>query len=163
MRQVRMMVGLPGSGKSTIVKNLSDTFSGSVIISPDQIREQLCNGDRGDQTKNAEVWKLAWCKVKDAMCADKDIIFDATMVSVKSRKPMVKLCKEFGYELTAFFIRTSMKECIRRQTGRDWPVPDHVIVRMNDALKAPTKDEGIDTVVNWNFNSKPIPVVKLQQ
>ena len=51
-----VMVGLSGSGKSTIARTeLAD--ENTVIVSSDAIREELC-GTVEDQSKNVEVFKL---------------------------------------------------------------------------------------------------------
>ena len=53
-----VMCGLSGSGKSTIAKEYQKKIPGSVIISSDEIREELCDGDRADQSKNNEVFRI---------------------------------------------------------------------------------------------------------
>ena len=49
-----MLVGLPGSGKSTIARQLNDIY-GTIIVSPDIIRKDL-TGDMNDQSRNTEVF-----------------------------------------------------------------------------------------------------------
>ena len=52
-----VMVGLSGSGKSTIAKKIADDNHNSVIVSSDNIREEL-TGDYEDQKHNEEVFKV---------------------------------------------------------------------------------------------------------
>ena len=53
-----MMVGLPGSGKSTYAEKLSKERS-AIICSSDKVREDLY-GDENSQSNNDEVFKLLY-------------------------------------------------------------------------------------------------------
>lgn len=78
-----MMVGIPGSGKSSwIAKNKPEN---AIIVSPDDIRREL-SGNVSDQTQNAKVWYLVKERTIAALKAGKDVILDATNVASKSRK-----------------------------------------------------------------------------
>lgn len=58
-----MMVGLPGSGKSTYAKELSNDVD-AIICSSDTIRKELC-GDINSQDKNEEVFKVLHNRIKE--------------------------------------------------------------------------------------------------
>lgn len=60
-----MMVGLPGSGKSTYAKELADEMR-AVICSSDAIREEL-RGDENSQDKNEEVFKILHSRIKECL------------------------------------------------------------------------------------------------
>ncbi len=57
-----MMVGLPGSGKSTYAEKLSKERS-AIICSSDKVREDLY-GDENSQSNNDEVFKLLHKRIK---------------------------------------------------------------------------------------------------
>ena len=87
-------VGISGSGKSTWINANTDT--NTVVVSPDDIRREL-TGDISDQTKNKEVFQVAFKRAIDGLNAGKDVIFDATNVSSFHRKNMLdnfKKCSE---------------------------------------------------------------------
>ena len=55
MQNFFMMVGLPGSGKSTFARNVLSASPGAVVHSSDEIRRELL-GDKNDQTQQALVF-----------------------------------------------------------------------------------------------------------
>jgi predicted kinase len=69
-------VGISGSGKTTW---LLENSTGKRVISPDEIRREL-TGDVSDQTKNKEVFKIAFERVINALNNGVSVIFDATNV-----------------------------------------------------------------------------------
>ena len=83
-------VGISGSGKSTWINSLKN--EGFVVISPDEIRREL-TGSISDQTKNKEVFPLAFKRSVDALNLGKNVIFDATNVTSFNRKQMLDYMK----------------------------------------------------------------------
>ena len=82
-----VMVGLSGSGKSTIAKTeLAD--ENTVIVSSDAIREELC-GTVEDQSKNLEVFKLFHERIRRNLEKKKNVIADATTLTMKSRRAIL--------------------------------------------------------------------------
>ena len=59
-----VMVGLPGSGKSTYAKELIKKGRADIILSSDAIREEL-TGDESNQTVNDKVFKLLYQRMND--------------------------------------------------------------------------------------------------
>lgn len=55
--KLMLLVGLSGSGKSTIAQKLAEENPNTVIVSSDAIREEL-TGKVEDQTENEEVFKI---------------------------------------------------------------------------------------------------------
>jgi len=83
-------VGISGSGKSTWIK--ANTDANTVVVSPDDIRREL-TGNISDQTKNGQVWALAFQRVADTLNAGKNVILDATNVKSEDRKRLMNHMK----------------------------------------------------------------------
>ena len=83
-------VGISGSGKSTWIK--ANTDANTVVVSPDDIRREL-TGNISDQTKNGQVWALAFQRVADALNNGKNVILDATNVKSEDRKRLMNYMK----------------------------------------------------------------------
>jgi predicted kinase len=135
-------VGISGSGKSRWIKSLEG--QGYVVISPDDIRREL-TGNISDQTRNKEVFPLAFQRSVDALNAGKNVIFDATNVASFHRKQMLDHMKQnvdrdFDAYAKIFDIDPEIsKERIRKdiEAGVDRSnVPDFAIDRQYGSFKA---------------------------
>ena len=91
---IHVMVGIPASGKSTVVKRMKKKFNNMdgvnhVVICPDDIREEF--GSEFDPENEGKVWAIAKGRLKGAVDLGVDhIIFDATMVKRRDRKMFFK-------------------------------------------------------------------------
>ena len=61
-----IMVGLSGSGKSTVAKEIAVMEENTIIVSSDAIREEL-TGKVEDQTKNDEVFKIFHKRIRKGL------------------------------------------------------------------------------------------------
>jgi predicted kinase len=77
-----MLIGIPGSGKSTWLKNQDDL---QYVVCPDSIRDWL-TGDISNQTQNDVVWKIALHTTLWAICNSLDVTLDATNVNTSLRR-----------------------------------------------------------------------------
>ena len=82
MSNLVLPIGISGSGKSYIYNK---DYKDCVQVSPDLIREEL-TGDISNQTKNKEVFKLAFERVDEYLNKGQDVFFDATNVNKSQRK-----------------------------------------------------------------------------
>lgn len=84
-------VGISGSGKSTWIKTLEG--QGYEVVSPDEIRREL-TGSISDQSRNKDVFPIAFQRTIDFLNAGKNVIFDATNVTSYHRKQMLDYLKQ---------------------------------------------------------------------
>ena len=82
MAKLVLPIGISGSGKSYIYNR---DYKDCVQVSPDLIREEL-TGDISNQSKNKEVFKLAFERVDEYLNSGQDVFFDATNVNKSQRK-----------------------------------------------------------------------------
>lgn len=82
MSNLVLPIGISGSGKSYIYNR---DYKNYVQVSPDLIREEL-TGSISDQSKNKEVFKLAFERVDEYLNKGQDVFFDATNVNKTQRK-----------------------------------------------------------------------------
>lgn len=143
-----VLSGPPGCGKSTICKRIKRTWQHKhfVTICPDEIREELCNGDRSCQDKNAAVFRIAFERLEEAAQSGKDVIFDSTAVSVKRRRPLLEVAKKHGMFAYAMAIEIPLEQIKQQNKGRKWEVPEFVIDRMFNQYVRPSEEEGFDRV-----------------
>lgn len=139
-----VMVGLPGSGKSTIAKGMH----GIKIVSSDSIREELY-GDESIQGDGKVVFSILNKRVLTELEKDNNVVIDATCTR---RKDRVALCKRFrgvASSIVAIYVATPLEQCKERNAKRDRVVPEEVIDRMYEALrdKQPILNEGFDSII----------------
>ena len=130
-----MLIGIPGSGKSTYLKSLpSDNVR---IVCPDDIRREL-TGNISDQSKNGEVWDKAKQDILNNISQGFYTILDATNVNTKARRNMLSLIKSNFPDINTYATlfdadpevsKQRIKKDIDNKVDRS-NVPDEVIDRM---------------------------------
>ena len=143
-----MLIGLPGSGKSSYARDYVATRHGTIIVSSDDIRQELW-GDANDQQNPSKVFNEMFLRTVSAMTQGTNVIYDATNLTAKTRKTtLARLRQAIGQDFIAVadVIVCSISECKRRQGERDRKVPDEVIDRMVRQFQTPWYNEGWDTI-----------------
>lgn len=143
-----MLIGLPGSGKSYYANEYIKTRSGTVVISSDDIRQELW-GDANDQQNPSQVFDEMFNRTVAAMKKGTNVIYDATNLVAKTRKTTLARLRQAldqDFVAVADVIVCSLSECKRRQGERDRKVPNEVIDRMVRQFQTPWYNEGWDTI-----------------
>ncbi len=148
-----LLIGLPGSGKSTFAECLQ-ARPGWRLISTDVIRSHLF-GDEAVQGSWLKVWREVGREFREAVRSIQQgdankAIYDATNVVRKSRREAIALARESGFtHLTGIWLNEPLEVCLQRNQQRDRQVPDAVIERMNRRLwgAPPTIAEGFDCLI----------------
>lgn len=142
-----VLIGLAGSGKSTIAKELMEGRDDIVYISSDELREQML-GDVNSQEKNGDVFGEMAKLTKEHLLNGKHVIYDATNINRKKRKGLLQqLPKKLNLEKIAMYVATPYKETIHRNENRERVVPVRVIENMYKNLQIPIYSEGWDKIV----------------
>lgn len=140
-----LLVGIPGSGKTTYAKKyISEYPKTPVHLSSDKIREELY-GNESIQRNPNEVFSLMQKRAVEALNEGHDVLYDATNITRKDRSAIISLCPKFA-EIEAHIIWAPIETCIERDTTRDRTVGKEVIDRMLKKFQAPYYDEGIDEI-----------------
>lgn len=151
MEKAVVLVGCPGSGKTSYAKN-DPELRDMVNINRDDIRLEI-HGDVNDHTGEQKVTNLHLSRIQEAAKEGKDIVISDTNINPKFRRILVNNLRKLGYNVVeAHVINVSGRECLKRNVTRDKPVPDHVINRMEHTMREnpPTKKEGFDRIVIIN-------------
>lgn len=138
-----MLVGLPGSGKSTHAQQLIE--NGYIIHSSDSIREEL-TGDANNQDLNSKVFEILHKRVKQDLKDGKKVIYDATNLNWKRRKAFLQELNKIDCWKVCNVIATPIEICIKQNELRDRQVPFEVIDRMYRNFDIPYYNEGWDRI-----------------
>lgn len=139
-----MLVGLPGSGKSTYAKIIAKK-SNSVIYSSDAIREELY-GSEEIQGDSQTVFQMLHSCIKDELRNNVNVIYDACNISYKRRMGFLQELKKIPCYKVCIFIATPYCECIKNNENRERCVPVSVIDRMYKHFDVPCEYEGWDDI-----------------
>lgn len=140
-----MVVGLPGSGKSTYIEKY---YSNYHVHSSDAIREEL-SGDVNNQDINKQVFSTLHKRVKDDLVAGHNVVYDATNISWKRRKAFLQELKNVDCRKICHVIATPFEVCLEQNKNRDRVVPYNVIERMYKNFDIPWYNEGWDDIKIW--------------
>jgi predicted kinase len=137
-----MLVGLPGSGKSTLTEKEYSNYS---VHSSDAIREEL-SGDVNNQDINKQVFEVLHKRVKEDLIQGKNVVYDATNISWKRRKAFLQELNSIPCYKVCILMATPFELCLERNKARERVVPYFVIERMYKNFDIPWYNEGWDSI-----------------
>lgn len=137
-----LLVGPPGSGKSTIAEQWCEREPDKVWVSTDRVRERLY-GDAAIQGTWAEVESVVQQEIRAAIEAGRSVIYDATNVRRAWRMGLLQQVNGENWlfdetpaaQWMAWRVETSLATCLRRNKSRDRQVPREVVERFYDWMQ----------------------------
>lgn len=152
-----MLVGLPGSGKSTIAEKISKN-TGAIICSSDAIRLELFN-DINYQGDNDLVFDTMLSRAISGLKAGKDVVYDATNLYSKNRIDVLYKLGGIKCRKHCLIMATPFTDCCIRNEFRDREVPVDVIISMYKHWQTPYWYEGWDSIeVQYPDNFTPVSI-----
>lgn len=128
-----MGVGIPGSGKSTVLKVVAQHLE-IARICPDDIREEM-TGSAANQSVNAEAWAEAYRQAGIVLSLGKSAIIDGTHTEAWRRPQNVQQYREFGaVAVVAEVFDTPLETAKQRNLARSRVVPEFALDRMHASL-----------------------------
>lgn len=155
-----IMMGAPGSGKSTFIKN---HFEDYVIASRDAIRFSMVKEDEPYFSKEKKVYKKYIQLINDQLAAGKNVVADATHLNVASRNKLINCITVPNVEINVIWIKTSLKTCLKqnefRKGTRGYVLPE-IITKMYNSIEKPNFEEGITTIYIFEEGKTLIKLIK---
>lgn len=144
MNKLFMMIGIPASGKTSLAEQIANS-EGAEIVSSDNIRKELY-GDESIQGDSNKVFRILQDRVVKGLNANKNIIYDATNISYKTRMAFLQRIRKLEVEKIAIMVATPYEQCLIRNSQRERQVPEEVIKRMYFNFYVPQYFEGWDDI-----------------
>lgn len=139
-----LLVGIPGSGKTTYAKKYIEQAANTIHLSSDTIRKELY-GDESIQGNPRDVFSLMQKRAIEALNNGRNVLYDATNITRKDRASIINICPKFA-KIECHIIWAPIETCIERDGNRDRTVGKEVIDRILKRFQAPYYDEGIDEI-----------------
>ena len=148
-----MLCGIPTSGKSTYVKKLKSMkyWENAVVLSTDNYIEEYAK--RVGQTYNevfddviSDATRELELQLNMAKDKGKDIIWDQTNLSIKTRKKKLTKLPSY-YRRNAVYFEVSLEDALERNKHREGKfIPESILKRMWHQFEIPTRNEDFDYV-----------------
>jgi len=135
-----VMVGIPGSGKSSFAKK---NFTNCKYVSRDEIRFSMLKENDVYFAKENQVFSTFIRTIKENLQAGNNVIADATHISGGSRRKLISNIGKIDYNLVFVVMNTDYKTCLARNDLRDelTKVPHSAMARMYSQFTYPNKED----------------------
>jgi len=159
---VFMLIGVPGSGKSTYAKQFLELYPNFVYISTDHYVQKYAY-------ENATTYDAVWSNMigeaetfmntllEESIRDGKNIIWDQTNLSVKNRAKKLSKFPD-NYRKVAVFFEVPSKENHKfflyssERAGKN--IPENVVENMINSIQRPTREEGFDDIFTYSIENK---------
>ncbi len=132
-----MLVGLPGSGKSTYLAQL-----GANAVSSDEVRRLLAD-DASEQGIHRRVFAVVRDLIRHRLDIGRQVTYvDATNLTRRERRQYIRLGELHDCDVEAVFFDVPLETCLERNRLRARVVPDEAVREMAQRLAAPSVAEG---------------------
>lgn len=153
MPKAYILIGIPGSGKSTWIAQQPFEWDRTVIASSDSYVERFAK-EKGKTY--SDVFKdyirtatsLMDADVKHAIENQLDIVWDQTNTTVGSRAKKLKLLPNNYEKIAVVFSTPEDRELARRLASRPGKtIPPEIIASMKSQLHEPLESEGFNKII----------------
>lgn len=143
MPKIKVLIGLPGSGKTSLAEKLAALDPGWVHLSLDRIAHELYGPEQA--IEHSVVFQHMFNQTAAALENGKNVIYDATNLSSKRRKSLLHRLERLDtqIETEAVIFLTPYHVLFERNDKRDnWErVPEKVMTRYIRSFEFPRRNE----------------------
>lgn len=157
MKQLIIMCGLPGSGKSTFIENEILERASVQVVCADDVRLSL--GHKFTLSAEPMVHAICQTMVRAHMERGLDVVLDETNVMPVYVRPHIRNAREFGYHVALYRLMTPAALCKERRLAAEPRYPWGAIIDRMAGNLADHEDELSDLVdVVYRFDADFNPI-----
>jgi predicted kinase len=128
-----VMVGFPGSGKSTLSRTLT-----AVRVDIDDLARMMFGEDWYTEKRYELIKEYEDLIVSDLLMQEWDVVIDRCNVSAMERRHWTQLAKRMGSEATAIYMHTLWDVCVERRPN----IPELTMKDYKTRFEFPNEQEG---------------------
>ena len=133
MNNIFVFCGPPGSGKTTLSKQMAEEHQAERI----SFDERQC------------VWHSDMIRpIREALTDGKNVVADSVFSHVEQRTAILDAVKDIPCRKILVRMTTPLEECLRRNANRKNRLPDFVVESFYQSFEPPALDEGWDEIIN---------------
>lgn len=142
MKTLIILSAIPASGKSTWASRYQATHGNTFIVSSDQIRMELTNGNFQDHSKQTEVWELFSKRIHEfGAIENATVILDALNDLNLLREKYVKENPEFDKYILAYFpLNAERSRKYNSMRPESMQVPPAILETLIEKFEEPTEE-----------------------
>lgn len=136
-----MLVGLPGSGKSTYLERI-----GAPALSSDAVRGLLADHP-SDQSIHPRVFATLRYLLRHRLAIGRPVTYiDATNLTRSERRAYIRIAELYGGDAEAVFFDVPVEVCLERNLRRNRVVPEEAVRKLAAKLTPPRLEEGFSKI-----------------
>jgi len=149
MADLYMMVGLPGSGKSTYAKEvMMNLIPSCAYVSRDEVRYEMIDDQKHYFDRESDVYREYCNRIEMHLLRGENVIADATHLNIGSRKKLMNTLKTKPDHYIAMVMQTPFEICMERNSKREGiiHVPEQTMYKMKHSYHVPKQTEGFSQI-----------------
>jgi predicted kinase len=160
-----MMLGIPGSGKTSVSEYIADTTK-AVHISSDQFRKHMFDSpDNITEIEHDQIYSMLDYIASQILKSGKSVIYDANLNRHVHRQEKYEICDKIGAEPKLIWVKTDEKVARLRATEQADLHPEHrpfgnmrieTFKRLCKQMEEPKQDEEAAVINGNDINQEEI-------
>jgi len=162
------MFGLPGSGKSFVSRQLSETL-GLAHVSSDRLRFELFENPTYDKSENLIITRLMDFMTEQFLNAGVSVIYDVSVSRLQDRRAIRDLARKFDAKELLIWLQIDMESAWQRTKSRDRrkaddkyssPLTKEIFDKFMRAMQNPQNENYLVLSGKHLFNSQKNAIIR---